>query len=60
MQKELPWQLLPGEGAFYGPKIEFSLKINKRRLIMKFRLISQCLVVWMHNMLLKMEVVKFR
>ncbi|MDC1476810.1 threonine--tRNA ligase [Porticoccaceae bacterium] len=24
--KELPWQLLPGEGAFYGPKIEFSLK----------------------------------
>ena len=58
--KKLPWQLLPGEGAFYGPKIEFSLKINKRRLIMKFRLISQCLVVWMHNMLLKMEVVKFR
>ena len=24
--KELDWQLLPGEGAFYGPKIEFSLK----------------------------------
>ncbi len=23
---ELPWELLPGEGAFYGPKIEFSLK----------------------------------
>ncbi|MFO7550313.1 MAG: threonine--tRNA ligase [Haliea sp.] len=22
----LPWQELPGEGAFYGPKIEFSLK----------------------------------
>ncbi len=22
----LPWELLPGEGAFYGPKIEFSLK----------------------------------
>lgn len=22
----LPWQLQPGEGAFYGPKIEFSLK----------------------------------
>src|SRR5690606_18273525 len=22
----LEWQLLPGEGAFYGPKIEFSLK----------------------------------
>ena len=21
----LPWELLPGEGAFYGPKIEFSL-----------------------------------
>lgn len=24
--KQLPWQLQPGEGAFYGPKIEFSLK----------------------------------
>jgi threonyl-tRNA synthetase len=24
--KDLPWELLPGEGAFYGPKIEFSLK----------------------------------
>ncbi|MFK0573087.1 threonine--tRNA ligase [Endozoicomonas sp.] len=24
--KELPWDELPGEGAFYGPKIEFSLK----------------------------------
>ena len=23
---ELPWELVPGEGAFYGPKIEFSLK----------------------------------
>jgi len=23
---ELNWDLLPGEGAFYGPKIEFSLK----------------------------------
>jgi threonyl-tRNA synthetase len=22
----LPWETLPGEGAFYGPKIEFSLK----------------------------------
>jgi len=22
----MPWELLPGEGAFYGPKIEFSLK----------------------------------
>ncbi len=22
----LPWELLPGEGAFYGPKIEFSLR----------------------------------
>ncbi|HEX5360820.1 MAG TPA: threonine--tRNA ligase [Fluviicoccus sp.] len=22
----LPWELQPGEGAFYGPKIEFSLK----------------------------------
>ena len=24
--KELPFEILPGEGAFYGPKIEFSLK----------------------------------
>lgn len=24
--KELPWELQPGEGAFYGPKIEFSLE----------------------------------
>ncbi len=24
--KELEWELQPGEGAFYGPKIEFSLK----------------------------------
>lgn len=25
-QKALAWELQPGEGAFYGPKIEFSLK----------------------------------
>ncbi len=24
--KGLPWELQPGEGAFYGPKIDFSLK----------------------------------
>ncbi|MBQ0798238.1 MAG: threonine--tRNA ligase [Porticoccaceae bacterium] len=24
--QKLDWELLPGEGAFYGPKIEFSLK----------------------------------
>ncbi|MBC09663.1 MAG: threonine--tRNA ligase [Gammaproteobacteria bacterium] len=24
--KDLDWEYLPGEGAFYGPKIEFSLK----------------------------------
>src|SRR5690606_28012126 len=24
--KSLPWEEVPGEGAFYGPKIEFSLK----------------------------------
>ena len=24
--KQLEWQELPGEGAFYGPKIEFSLR----------------------------------
>jgi threonyl-tRNA synthetase len=25
-KKGLPWQLQPGEGAFYGPKIDFSLR----------------------------------
>jgi len=25
-KKGVPWDTLPGEGAFYGPKIEFSLK----------------------------------
>ena len=25
-ESQLDWQLQPGEGAFYGPKIEFSLK----------------------------------
>ena len=25
-KQQLDWELLPGEGAFYGPKIEFSLK----------------------------------
>ena len=25
-EKDLDWKLQPGEGAFYGPKIEFSLK----------------------------------
>lgn len=24
--KKVPWQMCPGEGAFYGPKIEFSLR----------------------------------
>src|SRR5688500_2418571 len=24
--KGVPWETLPGEGAFYGPKVEFSLK----------------------------------
>ena len=24
--KGVPWELVPGEGAFYGPKVEFSLK----------------------------------
>jgi len=24
--KELPWKIQPGEGAFYGPKIDFSLR----------------------------------
>jgi threonyl-tRNA synthetase len=28
----LPWQLQPGEGAFYGPKIEFSLKDSLGRV----------------------------
>ena len=30
--KGLPWELLPGEGAFYGPKIEFSLKDSIGRI----------------------------
>jgi threonyl-tRNA synthetase len=30
--KKLPWELLPGEGAFYGPKIEFSLKDSIGRI----------------------------
>lgn len=29
---KLDWQLLPGEGAFYGPKIEFSLRDSIGRL----------------------------
>ncbi len=28
----LPWEELPGEGAFYGPKIEFSLKDSIGRI----------------------------
>jgi len=31
-QKNLLWQLQPGEGAFYGPKIEFSLKDSLDRV----------------------------
>ncbi|MEM7196565.1 MAG: threonine--tRNA ligase [Pseudomonadota bacterium] len=30
--KGLPWKELPGEGAFYGPKIEFSLKDSLGRI----------------------------
>jgi len=30
--KSLPWDLQPGEGAFYGPKIEFTLKDSIGRL----------------------------
>ncbi|MFI4955208.1 MAG: threonine--tRNA ligase [Gammaproteobacteria bacterium] len=30
--KSLPWDLNPGEGAFYGPKIEFSLRDSLHRL----------------------------
>ena len=30
--KELPWELCQGEGAFYGPKIEFSLKDSIGRI----------------------------
>mgnify|MGYP000601440660 CR=1 FL=1 len=29
---ELDWDLQPGEGAFYGPKIEFSLKAHFHRI----------------------------
>jgi len=30
--KQLPWDLQPGEGAFYGPKVEFSLKDSIGRI----------------------------
>ncbi len=30
--KKLEWEYLPGEGAFYGPKIEFSLKDSLERI----------------------------
>lgn len=30
--KELDWKLQPGEGAFYGPKIEFSLRDSLQRV----------------------------
>ncbi|TXI26242.1 MAG: threonine--tRNA ligase [Nitrosomonas sp.] len=30
--KKLDWQIQPGEGAFYGPKIEFSLKDSLGRV----------------------------
>jgi threonyl-tRNA synthetase len=30
--RKLPWDLQPGEGAFYGPKIEFSLKDSLGRV----------------------------
>ena len=30
--QQLPWELLPWEGAFYGPKIEFSLKDSIGRI----------------------------
>ena len=30
--KQLPWETLPGEGAFYGPKIEFSLRDSIGRI----------------------------
>jgi len=31
-QKALDWELQPGEGAFYGPKIEFSLRDSLSRV----------------------------
>ncbi len=31
-KRDLPWQPKPGEGAFYGPKIEFTLKDSIGRL----------------------------
>ncbi len=30
--KGLPWELEPGEGAFYGPKVDFSLKDSLERV----------------------------
>ena len=31
-EKDLDWELLPGEGAFYGPKIEFNLRDSLDRV----------------------------
>ena len=31
-EKNLPWDLQPGEGAFYGPKIEFALRDSLGRV----------------------------
>ena len=31
-KKDLDWELLPGEGAFYGPKIEFNLRDSLDRV----------------------------
>ena len=51
MQRALPGQELPGEGAFYGPKIEFSLKdcIGRVWQWAPCRWISPCPAVSMRN-----------
>jgi threonyl-tRNA synthetase len=42
--KQLDWQLLPGEGAFYGPKLNFHSKIalEESGSVELFKLISRC------------------
>ena len=48
---------LPGEGAFYGPKIEFSLRdcIGGSGSWARYRSISPCRAAWMRSMSRRMD-----
>ncbi len=61
--KGLDYELLPGEGAFYGPKIEYSLKDCLGRVWQLGTIqvdFSMPGTAWMLNMLRKMVHVRFR